>query len=122
MDLLFLILGLSNTIVYFYKEEWLFDKTKFIFYFYYTIILFFISILLNETYFNSKFVKFLMLPFFNILIFIFLFFIFKRLYKRNPQNTFWSYSKKPIQDVLFTIIYWIVGFLIPIILIFKICK
>lgn len=99
-----------------YKIEILYDKKWGALYFMYTSLLFFIGLVLDDT--GSNFTNFLKLPLFNLAIFYFFVSIFYLFYKRVPINTAWSYGKTNIKDVVFNILYWVLGFLIPMFTLF----
>lgn len=84
----------------------------------YSIILFGLSfILLELNYSNPKMVVFLRMPIISYAIFKILHTVFVRIYNRNPENTFWAFKKKPIQDVLFSILFWLIGVGLPFFLV-----
>lgn len=102
-----------------FKIELLFDKgLYFLFILIYCLSLFSLSyFLLYLGYGNPKFVIVLKVPLISFIIFQILFFMFKKIFKRNPENTFWVFVKKPIQDVLFSMFFWILGVGLPLIIV-----
>lgn len=118
MDLIFVSFGLSIAIIFMYKIEWLFNLKSFLIIFFYTILLFGLSFLLLEYNIgNPRIIIALKMPILSITIFKLLNILFKIIYKRNPENTAWTYTKKPIEDVLFSILYWFLGVGLPFFLI-----
>lgn len=118
MDLIFVSFGLSIAFILMFKIEWLFHLKSFLLLFLYTILLFGISYLLLEHNIGKpRIVSALKMPIVSITIFKLITMLFKIIYKRNPENTAWTYTKKPIEDVLFSIIFWFLGVGLPIFLI-----
>lgn len=76
----------------------------------YCLLLYYLSIiLLRLEYFNYFMVAALKMPLISFAIFKILHFSFKYLYERNPENTSWTYNKAPVQDVMFSIVFWLLG-------------
>ena len=46
------------------------------------------------------------------------YYIFIRIYGREPKDTFWSSDKSLIVDGLFNALFWLVAFIFPIVLVF----
>lgn len=115
MDFAFILLGLSIMWLFMFKIEWLYDNgISFWSIFIYSILLFGLSlVLLNGGYGDPKMVKALKIPLMSFAVFRGLYFIFRRKYKRSPENTFWIFQKKPIQDIIFTLLFWILGVGLP---------
>lgn len=110
MDFIFITFGLSTLFLFMHKIQWLFAPKPFIINLIYDLILFILSvIMLNNDIGNPKLVVALKMPLLSSLIFFALYQIFKRVYKRDPENTAWSATKKPIQDVVFSILFLLLG-------------
>lgn len=101
--------------LFMYKIEWLFGfGVSFWVILIYCILLFGLSFLLMELNCSENIiVEPLKMPLISFAIFKVLHIIFVRLFKRNPENTFWVFEKKPVQDVLFSILYWLLGVGLP---------
>lgn len=119
MDFILILIGLSIAWLFMYKIEWLFGfGVSFWAILIYTVLLFGISFLLLElNYSNPKMVVFLRMPIISFAVFKVLHFIFKSYYRRNPENTAWVFKKKSIQDVLFSILFWLLGVVLPFFLV-----
>jgi len=118
MDFIFIILGLSTIWLFMFKIKWLFNRKYFIINIIYNIVLFSISLLLiNYHLVNPKMVVALKMPLISSIVFFILYISFKNIYKRNPENTFWVSTRKPIQDVIFTLMFWFFGLGLPILII-----
>jgi len=111
MDFAFILLGLSIMWLFMFKVEWLCDNgMSFWVILIYCMLLFSLSIfLLDGEYANPKMVKALKMPLISFVVFRCLFFVFRKKNNRNPENTFWVFSRKPIQDIVFTILFWLLG-------------
>ena len=59
----------------------------------------------------------LRMPIISYAIFKMFHLIFKTIYMRNPENTAWVFEKKPIQDILFSILFWFFGVGLPFFLV-----
>lgn len=119
MDFILVLIGISIVWLFMYKIEWLFGfGNSFWAVLLYCILLFGLSFLLLElNYSNPKMVVVLRMPIISFTIFKIFHLIFKKIYGRNPENTFWVFEKKPIQDVLFSILFWLLGVGLPIFLV-----
>jgi len=119
MDFVLILIGLSIMWLFMYKIEWLFDfGVSFLVILIYSIILFALSFLLLEiNYGNPNIVVSLRMPIISLAIFKMFHIIFKFIYKRNPENTAWVFKKKPIQDILFSILFWLLGVGLPFFLV-----
>lgn len=118
MDLIFVSIGLSIMLVFMFKIEWFFERRKFFMIFLYSIFLFCLyEIVLKQINGVPKTVVSFRMPLISIIIFFILFRFFKFIYKRNPENTFWRAYKMPIEDVIFTVLFFIFGVGMPFLLI-----
>jgi len=81
----------------------------------YCIILFVISILIRdiETSYSPVYDA-LKMPLISLIVFRILLFLFVKIFKRAPMNTFWEFDRKPFQDVLFNILFWLLGVGLPV--------
>lgn len=103
MDFTFVLLGLSIMWLFMFKTEWLF-KNGIVFFgiLTYSILLYGLSfVLLKGDYGNPKMINALKMPLMSFVVFRGLYYAFRKKYKKEPENTFWVFQKKPIQDVLF---------------------
>jgi hypothetical protein len=118
LTVLFVVIGLNVQIIFMLYEHILLSNKRFIFLLAFEILLLFICFLI-QYYFPAihKPVSILKLPIISILIYWLMVEAFKGLYNRNPQNTFWSFTRKPIQDVIFSLVFWFAS-LIPVIFLF----
>ncbi len=115
ISLIFVLFGLSITVLFMEKMEWLMDKKMYPWIILYCTILYLASFLfLHTTIVIPAVAKVLRIPIFSFIIFVIFHSIFKILFKRDPENTYWAFTSKPIQDVIFCMLFWILGVLIPI--------
>ena len=118
MDFVFVLIGLSTMFLFMYKIEWLFIPKFFVINIVYDLILFLIYMyLLSNNIDHLKMVAALKMPLFSSIIFFILYVVFKKIFRRNPENTFWMFTKKPVQDIIFTILFWFLGVGCPFFLI-----
>lgn len=112
MDYFFLTIGLTTAILFMFKIEWLLDLKPFLINLGYDLILFLLSLIMSSN--NApKTVSALKMPLISSLIFFILSRAFRYTYMRNPENTFWLFRNKPIQDVVFTLLFWFLGIGLP---------
>lgn len=113
IDFLLVMAGLNTVIIFMFKIEWLLNTKSLVVLACINTILFGIGF-----YYNKKIntIDALKMPIVSLLIFCVLNWAFMKLYNRHPENTFWSFTKKPIEDVLFSIIFWILGIVLPVIM------
>lgn len=119
MDIVFILIGLSIMWLFMFKMEWLFDNgISFWSILIYSILLFCLSfVLLSGGYGDPRIVKALKMPLMSFVVFRGLVFVFRRKYKRYPENTFWIFQKKPTQDIAFTVLFWLLGVGLPFFLV-----
>jgi len=118
MEFILVLIGLSTVWLFMFKIEWLFNPKSFMVNIIYDIILFIISFLIFQYQIgNPKIIAALRMPLLSSAVFFILYWSFKKIYKRNPENTFWTFVAKPVQDVIFTILFWFLGVGLPFILI-----
>jgi hypothetical protein len=97
-----------------FKIDWLLIKRPFLIYLCASFVLFVISYL---QLIELSTVEVLKIPFISALVFKGMHLIFLLILKRNPENTFWEFSKKPLADILFTLIFWLLGTGLPFLLV-----
>lgn len=119
MGFIYIILGINTLIIFLYKREWLFNKKPFVLLLVCNLLLFAIGYLapvfsLN----NSKMIVALKMPFISQMLFVCLTTVFKKVYKRNPEDTFWSMDIKQMKDGVFNFLFWIIAVVLPAILVF----
>jgi len=115
MDFVLIFLGLSIVWLFLFKIEWLFgNNVSFWCVLIYSVLLFCVSfLLLDMEYGNPKMVRVLKMPLLSFAVFRVLYIVFDKIYKRKPENTFWVFQKKPIQDIIFTLLFWFLGVGLP---------
>ena len=114
INILLVALGLNILIIFLMKREWLINRQTGFIIFAINILLFIIGITFNDKMGdNYKTFIALKIPLLAQAIFIILTQIFRKIYKRNPVDTFWSFTPKPVQDVLFNALFFVfIGLLI----------
>lgn len=119
MDFLFVVVGLSIALLFMYRIEVLLDKGKqFLLVLLYALALFGASyIFLNFGIGKQNMVLLLRMPLISLGSFKLFQFVFEAILMRSPENTFWVFTSKSIYDVLFTMLFWIVGVGLPVILV-----
>jgi hypothetical protein len=112
--MIFILIGLSTIWIFMFKIEWLFNYKTFLINIGYDIFLAALSLVLLSIQFgNPKMVVALQMPIISSVVFFVLHRIFKFFFKRDPENTFWVFTGKPIQDVLFSLLFWFIGAGVP---------
>ena len=119
MDLIFVLIGLNVPILFMFKEDWLYGKKSMLIIFCLNVCLFIVgTVLQNSETVYPKTLAALKMPVVSTLIFYVLHQSFKKVYKRNPQNTFWVFSKKSKEDIIFSMLFWIIGTGLPVFIFF----
>lgn len=117
MTIVFTLIAISIHTIFLFKRELLFDKKSFK-----TIML--ISIGLVGLYittkiigYKSKNIEMLNIPFLVLAIFFILSKCYNKLFKQNPADTFWTMDISLMKDGLFNFLFWVLGLVLPIILV-----
>lgn len=118
LSLIAVLFGMSTIWVFLYKREWLLQKKP-------SLIL----LIVNFSFFvlayifdywsigNARLIVFLKMGFLSQLIFLLLVSIFRKIYNRDPVDTFWAIDVKLMKDGIFNFIFWVTAIMIPAILI-----
>lgn len=112
MDYLYVIIGLNTMWIFMFNMDWLFNLKSLIIIIAIDCFLLSVSLMLLANNSNSKSIALLM-PLISLSIFHILSFFYKSIYKRHPKNTFHSLEKQKIADIIFTIMFWIIGVGMP---------
>lgn len=113
----YVLVGMSTILIFMFKIEWLFNMKSFLINLAYGVVLFLVAlILIKEGIGDQRFVPALKVPLLSSVVFRLLYFGFIKIYKRNPENTFWVFERKPIEDIVFTGLFWLLGAGLPIVL------
>ncbi len=117
LDYLLIYIGLSIAIVFMFKHAWLYTNSTFGYILAYCVILFIVSVISIEILkVEYSLIWILRAPLISVIIYRGLLFCFIKLFKRVPENTFWSFERKPIQDVIFSGLFWLLGVAGPLFL------
>ena len=115
----FIILGMNTLIIFTFKREWLLKKNSFLVLLFINIILFAMGYLLEAKLIeNPKLVVALKMPLISQLLFICMLICFRKIYNRDPVDTFWTMDRSLMRDGIFNAIFWFIGFVLPAILAF----
>lgn len=118
MGYVYIFIGLSTVFLFMYKIDWLFSRKSFWINIGYDIALFVTAtLMLWEGIGDARLVPALKMPLISSIVFRILYLGFKKIYKRDPENTFWVFTKKPIEDVVFSGLFWLLGAGLPIVLV-----
>lgn len=118
MGYIFIFFSMSTVLLFMYKIDWLFDSKRFWINIVYDIALYITAlVMLYNKIADPRLVINLKVPLISSIIFRVLYLGFKKIYKRNPENTFWVFTKKPIEDVIFSGLFWLLGAGLPFILV-----
>lgn len=120
MDILFGTASFLIQLIFLFKREWLFDKKGFRLIFIASGFLFILSyILMLNKLGNPNIVRALTIPLLSIVVFYALNYIFFAIYKRNPEDTFWSMDWSQIRDGVFNFLFWFLGIMIPVVITYE---
>lgn len=67
---------------------------------------------------NPKVVIALKMPLLSQLLFILMIVCFRKIYNRNPVDTFWTMDRGLMKDGIFNFVFWVIGVILPAILVF----
>ena len=110
---------MNTLVVFMYKREWLLSKKPFTILLAINLILLVVGYLLQYySIGNPKMVIALKMPVLSQLLFIGLVTIFRKVYNRDPVDTFWTKDVSLMRDGIFNFFFWVVAIIILAILVF----
>ncbi len=119
MDFIYIILGMNTLIVFMYKRDWLLSRKPFTITLTVNFLLLILGYLLQYySVGNPKMVVALKMPVLSQLLFIGLVTIFRKIYNRDPVDTFWTMDVSLMKDGIFNFFFWVVAIILPAILVF----
>lgn len=119
VNFIFILLGTNTLIVFLYKRDWLLEKNPFLVLLAANSILFATGYLLEfELVGNPKLVIALKMPLLSQLIFVCMVLIFRKIYNRDPVDTFWTMDQKLMKDGIFNFVFWVAAIILPAIVVF----
>jgi len=123
MDFIYIILGMNTLIVFIYKRDWFLRRKPFLILLFVNFLLLILGYLLQYySVGNHKMVVVLKMPMLSQLLFIGLVIIFRKVYNRDPVDTFWTMDVSLMKDGIFNFFFWVVAIILPVILIFTLLK
>jgi hypothetical protein len=116
MDFVFILIGFFILYIFLFSRKLLIHKT-------FSIVLWGLCLLLFVTGFllDGKGVRgseAFKIPLLQYSIYMLFRYLFVKLYNREPKDTFWTMEKGVWKDAIFNIIFWLVAFLLPTIIVF----
>lgn len=69
---------------------------------------------------DPKFILVLKVPLLSQLIFWLMWRVYFAWINANPQDSFWTMDMKLLKDGIFNVLFWIVGLMLPILLVSKV--
>ena len=121
IDFLCVVLGLSIHGIFIFKRELLLEKQSYYSLLALSFVFFTLSYLFLRIQFgNPKLIPLLRLPLSAVIIFYVMKTIYFRIYKKNPEDTFWSMDLKLMKDGVFNFLFWVIGLLVPTFLAYKV--
>lgn len=119
VNFIFILLGMNTLIIFLFKREWLLNKKTLISLFLINLLLFVLGYIFQYSLIgNPKFVVSLKMPLISQLIFVFMNYIFYKIYNRNPVDTFWTMDRKLMKDGIFNFMFWVLAGVLPAIIVF----
>ena len=105
---------MTTLMIFLFKRDWLLNKKKSKIILGFNIILFILGYLLQyKSIGNSKFVVAIKISLLSQLIFIGMVYLFRKIYTRDPVDTFWTMDQTLMKDGVFNFLYWVLAFLLP---------
>ena len=120
MDFVFILLGINTLFVFLFKREWLLQKHSFFIMLICNFILcIFCYVLQYHSIGNPKLVVALKMPVISQVLFVIFVFVFRKLYDRNPVDTFWTMDSTLMKDGIFNFVFWFLAIMLPAYLVFE---
>jgi hypothetical protein len=123
MDIVFIVIGINVNFIFLFKRDCLLQSQSFnsllilnFFLFVLTYIPQYFLIDLPATFLALK------IPFLSQLVFKVLLIFFRMLYKRDPLDSFWTNDLDLMKDGIFNLLFWVIGNIVPIIIVFVVLK
>jgi len=119
MDFIYIALGINTLVIFMYKREWLLKKQPFTILLICNLVLFILGYVMQyHSFGNPKLTVALKMPILSQLIFIGLVTIFRKIYNRDPVDTFWTMDISLMKDGIFNLFFWVIAIILPAILVF----
>lgn len=110
---------MDTLIVFMYKRDWLLSRQPFTILLAVNFLLLILSYLLQYySVGNPKMVVALKMPVLSQLLFIGLVTVFRKVYNRDPVDTFWTMDVSLMKDGIFNFFFWVLAIILPAILAF----
>jgi|SRR5690554_23594 len=116
MDFILVLIGLAIFFIFLFKREILVQKKSALYVAAVCIILVLTGVIL--LHFDIKIGKILIIPFVQYVLYRFLYFIFIKIYKREPKDTWWTMDLSLMTDGIFNFICVLFAFGFPLIWLF----
>lgn len=105
--------------IFIFRRDILYKKTSFIIVLAFSLLLFCLSYAFQALPLgNPKLVVLLKVPLLSLAIFFVMRRIFYRMYKKNPEDTFWFMDVSLMKDGIFNFLFWFLGMFIPILMVY----
>jgi len=118
IEILLIPIAMTIQLLFLFKRELLADKLWKKWIWIVSGILFLIALIGNNN--NIKFLPLLMMPIISFGIFNILLTIYRKIYNKSPVDTFYSMDIKLLNSGVFNFVFWVLGIIIPIVIIYKI--
>ena len=119
MDFIFIILGMSTMLLFLFKRDWLMNKNASILLLVWNIFLFCGGYSLQFYRIgNPEIVIALKISLLCQIIFFVLVFSFRKLYGKNPEDTFWTMDISLLKDGIFNFLFWVIAGFVSAVLVF----
>jgi hypothetical protein len=107
MNILCVVIGLNIYVIFLFKRELLLQIKPFSVLLAFNILLFITAHLLEYHHIgNPNFIAALKIPAPQQLLFFGMLNIYRKIYHKDPQDTFWSMDWKLMKDGIFNFIFW----------------
>lgn len=120
MGLIIVPIAMSIQIIFLFKRDVLLDVIWKRRIWASSILLFLLGYLLSKMLENNQFLPFLMMPLQSYILYLIFHAAFLKLFKTKPVDTFHTYDLKLMKSGIFNFIFWVLGMLLPILIIFKV--
>jgi len=120
LTIVFVLIATSVHGIFLLKREILFDNRHFRTLLKISTVLFLLYYLLRVFDIKTRNMEMMQVPFIALLIFVSMKFIYNKIYDEDPEDTYMSGDFSEMKDGIFNALFWMIGLIVPIILVSKV--
>ena len=120
LTIVFVLIATSVHGIFLLKREMLFDNRHFRTLLKIATGLFLLYYLLRVFDIKTRNMEMMQVPFIALLIFVSMKFMYNKIYDEDPEDTYMSGDFSEMKDGIFNALFWVIGLIVPIILVSKV--